>query len=410
MEKELFHFCCKITFSHIGTSCKGHFIGILATAIMLVSKLTLPLSLLSITLVSSFLSSSYFLTRQRFDASTVNLFGRENADVSPFQNGNNNQRRRLEFKNLEPLPENDVRRKRIQRDLETKANFAQFGDSLWDLRAEMESLSDQMANAIERGDEQTEEITREKLLYAEGRDPELVYRIAVGELEQAEREGRIEDAKRHRARAMAARSCLPQFNLDGLWVGKYGSSYNLLNISYVGDTMIATKLVGDRNVPQGAVSFRVDLHPLRLQQKTPLEPIILTKKAAAKWGTRKLPRYPGEGQVAEDGFRNNQWLDGQLIIIGDEYFSFAWIPIEQQIFFGRPSPELALKMLRDNGVSRIYSEFPAPPTLEDDVQIQKDFVMRCLEITHDHEDEYEGNNAFGGIWNWNNEMEECYFE
>jgi len=77
---------------------------------------------------------------------------------------------------------------------------------------------------------------------------------------------------------------------------------------------------------------------------------MLTEKAAKKWGTKKLPRYSGMGQVAEDGFTNNQWMTGQLIIIGDEYFSFAWIPIEQQIFFGRPSPELALKMLRESGV------------------------------------------------------------
>ena len=115
-----------------------------------------------------------------------------------------------------------------------------------------------------------------------------------------------------------------------------------------------------------------------------LQPIILTDRAARKWGTRQLPRYSGIGQVAEEGFVNNQWMDGQLIIIGDEYFSFAWIPIEQQIFFGRPSPELALKMLRDHGVVPLRStskKFDVAPSLDASVEVQKEFVTRCMEMT-----------------------------
>ena len=90
------------------------------------------------------------------------------------------------------------------------------------------------------------------------------------------------------------------------------------------------------------------------------------------------------GQVAEEGFVNNQWMDGQLIIIGDEYFSFAWIPIEQQIFFGRPSPELALKMLRDHGVVPLRStakHFTVPPSINDNVEVQPEYVTRCMEMT-----------------------------
>merc|ERR1711908_108211 len=97
-------------------------------------------------------------------------------------------------------------------------------------------------------------------------------------------------------------------------------------------------------------------------------------------GTKQLPRYAGSGQVAEENFSNNQWMEGQLIVIGTEYFSFAWIPIEQQIFFGRPSPELAIKMLREQGVHglRPPREFEAPPTVDDNVELQKDFARRCL--------------------------------
>ena len=55
----------------------------------------------------------------------------------------------------------------------------------------------------------------------EKRDPELVYRVELEEMKQAEKDGRMEDVEKHREAAAAARSCLPQFNLEGLWVGKY---------------------------------------------------------------------------------------------------------------------------------------------------------------------------------------------
>lgn len=318
-------------------------------------------------------------------------------------------RHKLEFKNLGNLPETDTRRERIAKDMEIQDQFEPFGDNLWELRSEMEQLSHKLIDAIEVGCSSTESKMREKLRRVEGRDPELAYKIAVANLEQAKQEGRTEGLEEYQETANAARSCLPQFNLDGLWVGKYGSSYDLINITYVGDTLIAEKVTGDGNVPRGAISFQADLHPLRRNKlNEDLDPIDLTDKAAQKWGTRKLPRYPGLGQVAEENFINHQWIDGQLIIIGKDYFSFAWLPVEQQIFFGRPSPDLALKMLRDAGVTRVPQAFDAPPSLGDDLSVQKDFVSRCLEMTHDQEDEVEGR-ADGGIWCFEDDSQECYF-
>lgn len=105
-------------------------------------------------------------------------------------------------------------------------------------------------------------------------------------------------------------------------------------------------------------------------------------------------------------------MDGQLIIIGDEYFSFAWIPIEHQIFFGRPSPELSLKMFRENGVTPLRAAQPAfvaPPSVEDSVEQQKQFAMRCLELTDEIEDDKLGDGALSCIWH-DLETDECYFE
>ena len=327
-------------------------------------------------------------------------------------------RRRLEFKDLGPVEETEARRLRLERDTAARARFETFGDGLWDLRSEMETLSQRLVSAIDRGEARAEEAARAALRSRERRDPELSYAVALAELEVARELGADADGlEKLRAKAAAARSCLPQFNLEGLWVGKYGSSYDLINITYVGDTLIAEKVTGvDSNVPAGAISFQADLHPLAqnpnalrsvVREDDALRPIVLTEEASKKWGTKKLPRYSGLGHVAEEGFKNSQWVDGQLIIIGDEYFSFAWLPIEQQIFFGRPSPELALRMLRDNGVSRVAERFDQPPSLDADLQVQKDFVTRCLEATHEHEDEFEGS-ASGCIWR--DDEEECYFE
>jgi len=215
------------------------------------SQLYAPIFLVSLCGVSSF-QFSYFdknavrrsAVRQN-DVSLNVLFEGDQVD---------DERQRMEFMDLEPLPENDSRRKRIERDLENRAQFVEFGDDLWDLRTKMDKMSSRLLQAVNEGHEEVEEFTREKLRDFEQRDPELVYMLEIADLEDATKEGRMKDAESHREKALAARSCLPHFNLDGLWVGKYGShGYELINITYVGDTLIATKVTGDKNVPRGEV-------------------------------------------------------------------------------------------------------------------------------------------------------------
>lgn len=207
---------------------------------------------------------------------------------------------------------------------------------------------------------------------------------------------------------------------------RYGQhGYEMINVTYVGDQLIAYKVTGDKSVPRGEITFQADLNPLRMKNvigndpssstststEENLEPINLTPYAAEKWGTSQLPRHKGLGQVAETGFNNNQWMDGQLIIIGEEYFSFAWVPIEQQIFFGRPSPELALKMLREIGAAAItpFKSWEEPPTLDSDVNVLKDYVSSCLEKTTESVEEEMGGDAFGCIWT-GGETDESYFQ
>ena len=141
----------------------------------------------------------------------------------------------------------------------------------------------------------------------------------------------------------------------------------MINVTYIDDTLIAYKVTGDKNVPKGEITFQADLSP---NSNDHLDPIELTSTATKQWGMKHLIRFPGKGQVAAEGFRNAQWMEGQLIMVG-EYFSFAWVPIGHQIFFGRPSADLTLKMLRES------------ETLPDETNIDKmrDFATRCMEET-----------------------------
>lgn len=83
--------------------------------------------------------------------------------------------------------------------------------------------------------------------------------------------------------------------------------------------------------------------------------------------------------------------------------------MEHQIFFGRPSPELALKMLRDGGSSSLKGNtWEAPPTIDDDINIWKDYATHLLERTEEKIDEELEGNEFGCIWH--GAEEECYFQ
>lgn len=337
---------------------------------------------------------------------------RSSSSLSIATSSSDGERRRhkAEFLDLEPLETTSRRKERMERDSKAQAQFARYGDDLWELREGISQLSEELVNALHEGERgPTEESLRENLQIAEQRDPEIVYKMELENAIEAKREGRMEDAAKHHETAMQARSCLPQFNLEGLWVGKYGNhGYEMINVTYHGDLLVAYKVTGDKNVPIGEITFQADLSPL--QKLPPLDPIVLTDKAAKKWNTRQLPRNHGMGQVAEEGFRNNQWMDGQLIMIGEEYFSFAWVPIEHQIFFGRPSPELALKMLRDGGGADLKDKtWESPPSVEDDVSVLKDYAAHCMERTSEAIDEELKGDAFGCIWH-GMDAEECYFQ
>lgn len=129
-------------------------------------------------------------------------------------------RRTMEFMNLEPYTESDARRARLGRDQINQQQFAKYGDELWSLRKKMKNLAEQIRGAVTDGSHYQEQLSREKIRQAELRDPELVYEMELLGMELARREGDMKQAEKAGRRALNARSCLPQYNLEGLWLGK----------------------------------------------------------------------------------------------------------------------------------------------------------------------------------------------
>jgi hypothetical protein len=147
----------------------------------------------------------------------------------------------------------------------------------------------------------------------------------------------------------------------------YGDQGNeIVNVTYVGDTLLATKATGDVNVPRGQISFSADLSP-RNRNPT-LEPLKLSfDKSSLAVSTAKLPRFAGKGQIAKPGFIDNSYVDGQIILFGS-HFSFVWLPSKQHILFRRPTPEQTIELLRD-----VISQ-------EDEMENTLEHLARCYDM------------------------------
>jgi hypothetical protein len=128
--------------------------------------------------------------------------------------------RQIEFTDLGSINQSSERQQRIEQEQENRQRFLKYGDDLWKLRQFMDKLSVGLLQAINDGEREKEEEIRHELRQIEKQDPDLVYKVELEQLQKALMEGRESDARCHSMLASAARSCLPQYNLDGLWVGK----------------------------------------------------------------------------------------------------------------------------------------------------------------------------------------------
>ena len=317
----------------------------------------------------------------------------------------------------------------------TTSRFLQ-GDELHRLRRRVVHMKQSLYIARQQQDiQQIQQLTC-AILAAQNLDAEYIYSKSLQQQQQALYTGRHDEAALFATLAKEARETLLQFSLSGLWVGKYhdnnhhddddssdntssssSSSFQLINVTYSGDVLTAYKITASSSchVPVGEMTFSVDLTPPTIpsfpsssshlsqqyqshadqimknslprmttdtssttSSSSPqpyLEPIPLhNTDAMEQWGIQYLQRHAGMGQVSQRQYQNPQWINGQLILINEQYFSFVWMPTQHHVFFGRPSPELILKLLREhesNNDVRQYLERCYEETLlmDDDMEV-----------------------------------------
>jgi hypothetical protein len=132
----------------------------------------------------------------------------------------------------------------------------------------------------------------------------------------------------------------------------------VINITYTGDELIATKVTGDLNVPRGEITFTVNMEPTNSSSLPPIQLISDHRKG-------EFRRFPGRGQVSRRGFKDHRFVEGQMILF-ESQFSFVWIPTKHHVLFQRPTPEMTLKLLR-NTISK-----------EDEIENMRDHISRCF--------------------------------
>ena len=77
---------------------------------------------------------------------------------------------------------------------------------------------------------------------------------------------------------------------------------------YVGDTLIATKITSEQNIPKGEINFKLDLS-ISTPNREILVPIKLTEIAAAQWGQKSMPRFLANSSIRcalDDGLEDTK--------------------------------------------------------------------------------------------------------
>jgi len=218
--------------------------------------------------------------------------------------------------------------------LEPVADTAEFkqGSELFELRRQAELLERRLKYYERNNKREDAASVRKSLEETYRRDPLAVYKDFRKRMWEAAKLEDYDMAANLRDAAREVQAFLPQYNLEGLWMGNYGAhGYEVISISYENSRgqqwLVATKVTGDDYVKAGEVTFKVDLTP-GTTQPPPLSVNVKGKEV-------ELEAFGGLGVIAEKGGRGKQMVSGKLILFEEARFAFVWEPLGAHITFAR---------------------------------------------------------------------------
>ena len=162
-------------------------------------------------------------------------------------NSYNDEARSLEFHNLNPLPRTAARTARLEAEAKMKQIYIPSAtNEYWDLLDEINQLEEDLQSGLNVGISEGAGkrdslatpcllvLTRSSFLSScseansitnmikrkRASDPEHVYKVTSRAAQSALRMGRLEESEKYRIESERARQMMPQFQLEGLWVGK----------------------------------------------------------------------------------------------------------------------------------------------------------------------------------------------
>ena len=123
----------------------------------------------------------------------------------------------------------------------------------------------------------------------------------------------------------------PQLLSPGVYKGDYSvHGLELLLVYYQEGEILAVKLAGDGNIPGGKISLKC-IHTNKLQCGT--DPAILDPTDGGKryyqMSSSIYPKsftalYPGQGQIAYDGYFSPTFCSGMMYVADEKTFIFSW--------------------------------------------------------------------------------------
>eukprot|EP00980_Cylindrotheca_fusiformis_P020456 scaffold7504_cov97-Cylindrotheca_fusiformis.AAC.9 len=227
------------------------------------------------------------------------------------------------------------------------------GEELHNLRLDLDSLRQNLQWAEALKDKTRTESLAKAIKEGESRDPDYMYRKALGMIDQAKKMEDVSQGEKE--------SLIEKWGKIAASARRYGEhGTQLVNITYVGDTLVATKVTGDRNVPRGEITFTVNL-----QQSSALASFQFSSNDQS--GNADGRQFPGRGQVSRKDFKDHRFVAGQMLLI-EEGFSFLWVPTKHQVVFSRPSPQTTLRLLRDT-LSK-----------EDEIENMREHIACCFDM------------------------------